>query len=570
MVRKCEICSADFETLAGELEFLDKLSPVISGTDSAPARQGMASASQKLQLPKPTECPDCRQMKRLARRNERALYLRKCDLSGKQIVSIYSSDSPYKVYANDIWWSDQWGPKEYSQEIDFNKSFFEQFYQLQLKVPRLNLYQKNVENSLFTNHTENLRNSYLSVSATGEAVLYSKWMIDCKDCIDSYQLEKSELCYESLYSVGAYNCKFIFLSDYCRDSSFLYDCKNCSDCFMSANLRNKQYCIENVQYSREEYFEKMSKINLKSAVEVERLKVRFQNMLSERAIFCETVQINSEECSGDFLYNCKNVQASFDVIESRDCLYCFDAGHSLDCMDTYEQAFDCELQFNSHACNRGTRLIACSVCYDVDSCLYSDSCHNSSNLFGCIGLRRAEYCIFNKQYSREEYFELLPKVIELMRRFNEWGKFFPVSISPFAYNETVAQEYFPLNSKLAAKKGYAWTDQLGHEKYLGHAVELPDNIEDIDQSYARKILKCKTSGELYRLTDLELELYKKMGVAAPKKCPNQRHLERMNLRNKRKFFQDKCSKCGIEISVTAKPGKYANIFCKKCYLVFVL
>ena len=27
----------------------------------------------------------------------------------------------------------------------------------------------------------------------------------------------------------------------------------------------------------------------------------------------------------------------------------------------------------------------------------------------------------------------------------EWGEFFPSSLSPFGYNETVAQEYFPMS-----------------------------------------------------------------------------------------------------------------------------
>jgi hypothetical protein len=40
---------------------------------------------------------------------------------------------------------------------------------------------------------------------------------------------------------------------------------------------------------------------------------------------------------------------------------------------------------------------------------------NSSNLFGCIGLRGKEYCILNKQYTKEEYEALVPKIIEKMK-----------------------------------------------------------------------------------------------------------------------------------------------------------
>jgi hypothetical protein len=84
---------------------------------------------------------------------------------------------------------------------------------------------------------------------------------------------------------------------------------------------------------------------------------------------------------------------------------------------------------------------------------------NCSNLFGCSGLKSASYCILNKQYTKAEYEILVPKIIEHMMKISspsdegdahraggvmEWGEFFPSSMSPFGYNETVAQEYYPM------------------------------------------------------------------------------------------------------------------------------
>jgi len=59
-------------------------------------------------------------------------------------------------------------------------------------------------------------------------------------------------------------------------------------------------------------------------------------------------------------------------------------------------------------------------------------------------LNTAKYCILNKQYTKEEYEKLMPKIIEYMEKTEEWGEFFPASLSPFGYNETIAMEYFPL------------------------------------------------------------------------------------------------------------------------------
>jgi hypothetical protein len=91
--------------------------------------------------------------------------------------------------------------------------------------------------------------------------------------------------------------------------------------------------------------------------------------------------------------------------------------------------------------------------------LYSAFCvNNCKNLFGCVGVKKDEYSILNKKYSREEYEVLVPKIIEHMKRTGEFGEFFPVSISQFGYNETSAQDYFSMTREQALQKGYKWRD----------------------------------------------------------------------------------------------------------------
>jgi hypothetical protein len=50
----------------------------------------------------------------------------------------------------------------------------------------------------------------------------------------------------------------------------------------------------------------------------------------------------------------------------------------------------------------------------------------------------------NKQYTKEEYNILVPKIIEHMISTGERGEFFPPKYAPFGYNESLANEYFPL------------------------------------------------------------------------------------------------------------------------------
>lgn len=81
-----------FTITDGDKDFLDKVSPTFAG--------------KKYSIPSPKLCPDCRQQRRLAFRNERNLYKRKCDMSGKDIISIYRPES-YVAYHLDERFSDK-------------------------------------------------------------------------------------------------------------------------------------------------------------------------------------------------------------------------------------------------------------------------------------------------------------------------------------------------------------------------------------------------------------------------------------------------------------------------------
>jgi CxxC-x17-CxxC domain-containing protein len=295
---------------------------------------------------------------------------------------------------------------------------------------------------------------------------------------------------------------------------------------------------------------------------------RYSQML--RQAFHRDEQIlHSEDCSGDFIYHCKNVQSSFGVIESQDCAYCYDAGHMKDCQDAYEPAFNCELQYDSHGCNGGKRMLSCHICYDNDSLAYCDFCHNSTHLFGCIGLRHKRYCILNKQYTKEEYEQLVPKIIEKMQADGEWGEFFPVEMSPFAYSETVAQEYFPLTREDVLSRGWHWRDEVDElpkvEKIIP-AERLPDSIDDIPDDILNWAIKCELTARPFRIIKQELAFYRKMRLPVPRLHPDERHRRRMAFTNHRKLWSRKCAKCGKEIQTTYSPDRPEIVYCEECYL----
>src|SRR3989344_806928 len=94
---------------------------------------------EKIRVPPPTFCSECRIKRRLSWQGYGIFYKRKCDFPGEMIITTYHRDSPYKVYRQNIWWSDQWDPKSYGKEIDWSRPFLEQFKELMLEVPHASL-----------------------------------------------------------------------------------------------------------------------------------------------------------------------------------------------------------------------------------------------------------------------------------------------------------------------------------------------------------------------------------------------------------------------------------------------
>ena len=218
---------------------------------------------------------------------------------------------------------------------------------------------------------------------------------------------------------------------------------------------------------------------------------------------------------------------------------------------------------------------------EVDYCMHVMT---SKNLFGCISMRGKEYCILNKQYSKEEHESLREKIIEQMKSMPyvdrmgvkySYGEFFPSELSPFCYNETTAKEYFPLSKDDALKLGFAWFDRE-ERNYKPTVVSesIPDDSSEIPEPAISEIFECANSKSgiddcttAFRVITDEVNFYKRFGIPLPDKCPNCRHNERMELRNIPKFRMASCaySGCGKEI-LTAYPLGTPNLNCKEHYL----
>jgi len=541
---------------------------------------------KKMDVPEPTWCPECRLQRRLAFRNERKLYKRKCNFSGREIFSMYSSKARVKIYNNDIWYSDKWDPIDYGREYNFNKPFFEQLKSIIKEVPLQSRPALNFVNSDYCMNAGNLKNCYLVFEAdSSENCAYGEGLDYVKDSYDNYNLTKCELCYCSFMLINCYKTFFSSHCDDCQELIFCHDCIGCSNCFGCTNLRHKKYHIFNKPYTKEEYFKKLKEFNLGSFNNIEQLNKKVKDFWLKYPVKFIHGRKNVN-VSGEYINNCKNVKNSYMIRYGENLRYCYAVRYQPSTKDCYDYSlFGLNVRFVYEIAVSGSGINNIRFCYqcwdgchDIEHCI---ECSSSSNLFACVGLRHKQYCILNKQYTKEEYNKLVPKIKQHMNdmpyidkkgRIYKYGEFFPIELSPFAYNETIANEYFPLTKEQALKQGYTWYDKPKPEyKATIKANDLSDHIKDIDNSILKEVIECSSSNcagsTVYRIIPNELKFYQKQNLPLPRLCPDCRHRERIKQRNPMKLHHRQCMKkgCNIEFETTYASDRKEIVYCEKCY-----
>jgi len=520
---------------------------------------------QKMGIPLPTLCIEERHRRRLAHRNERSIYNDKSDMSGKSIISLYSKEKPYKVYSQDEWWSDKWNPIEYGRNYDFSKTFFDQFNELKQATPRMALINIRAENSEYCNLTNSNKNCYLVFGGDYcEDTTYSVFSMNCENSSDCYWVNKSTLTYDSIDCNNCYNIKYSQNTHSSRDSSFLFECRNCNNCFGCVGLRNKEFYIFNKKYSKKDYENKIREFRLDTWSGVQHLKKEFAKFKLNFPHRYANI-VNSENSSGDQLVNTKNCTNCFDIEgpceDSKDILL---GGYdSNDMLSSNHVGFKSEIFYEMHGSIEGYNNAFCSFAWTCQNVRYSDMVTNSNNLFGCTSMNKASYCILNKQYTKKEYEDLVTRIIKHMTQTKEWGEFFPMNHSLWAYNETVAHDVFPMTKEQALGQGLKWHDK---EIYTVTKNEIQDSIFDVKDEILNQTIICEKSGRKYKIIPQELKLYRQLEIPIPHYAPETRNKLRFAIRTPRHIWERECAKCISPIQTSYAPNRPEIIYCEKCYL----
>ncbi len=531
-----------------------------------------------MRVPLPTLEPEERRRRRFAVHNSYNLFKGISAYSGKKIVTIYPPGSPFKFYEHQVWYSDAWDPLSYAKNIDSTQPFFSQFYDLQLAVPRPALISdiSNV-NSDYTTGSKGLKNCYIVFDQSGgEDLYYHQCCSNDKNCIECWALDDCDTCYECKLSRNLFQCFYCEMSRNCIGSSFLWDCRNSENCFMSSGLRNKKHYFRNEYVGPEEYLRRMQEVDFGSFNEVQKLREEFRQLklaTPRKPNWNE----KSENSLGDFIWSSKDVYYSLYADLCENVAYSEGLANARDVYDTFggnqtERLYEVSniwdencynVKFSSHV----------NGCRDVE---YSDFCNECTNCFGCVGLDRKQFCIFNKQYNEEDYWRSIDQIKLTMLKRKEYGEFFPPEFLPFPYRVTIPMSYAGFQDlENAQKYGYDTSlipidtaDEGGPDEIL--AETLPDNIKEVTDEILSKVIVDK-NGKRFRYLRQELEFYRTHHIPLPREHPSLRMAKWMaDFVIRLRFYERMCGKCGKNITTSYPPdAPEKNIWCESCYLSYI-
>jgi len=497
-----------------------------------------------------------------------ALHKRKCDRTGKQIISVFSEDCPYPVWHKDEWikYADPPGA-----DFDPSRPLFDQMWELFRRSPIAHNVGAGNENGEYTDDMWYSKNCYLCHSGyEDEDLRYCYRIIRLKNCQFCAFAFDSERCIDLVNSHNCFQSRHLLNCWQCSDSAFLYDCRNCSNCILCCNLRNKSYCIGNEQLTREAYVERAKEWNFRSRKIYERTKEEFFRMLHERAWHRALFIDQSENATGNYLDECKDCENCFFVTTGMEnAINCLRGGdHNRDCLDMSSPMCS-ELLYFSSMPQDHCYDIRCS--HNVVQCKFMEycaHCFQCQHCFGCCGLVGKKYHIFNKSYEPEEYERKKAEIIAAMKKTKEYGKFFPGHFAANPYEESLAGFYWPFAKKEGERRGFRMR-QLEEARVMDaqDASTVPDRADLATEATTKIVYWDPVAGRPFQILPADIAFAKDLGVPLPSTyymCRLQENFRLIPFDGELREIQ--CGKCGQK-TLTSWTEEYdGRILCEKCYL----
>ena len=328
-------------------------------------------------------------------------------------------------------------PKDFWNNIYFwlyDWSFFSSFQQLYKAQEQMKLMQWFENENCDFAEVYGAKNCYLSfsVGTNAENVLYTLMSgINLYNVYNSFGIiENCSNVYSSRVVTESMN---IFFSSNIHASNNVWFSTNllwCSECIFCDWLDNKQYCINNIELWKEEYWNKKKAI----LFDVKKFDDLLHNIVDKKFI-----NKLSEDVHGGWIVNSSFIRNGYFINNLQNWRNVFNTWSKLttnnfyDCIDCWNN-WDNDL-YAAHYTWEHSSYVYCSSSIAASSQIYySYFLESCSFCLGCIGLKNKSYCILNKQYTKEERYEKVDEIFSQMDADGTLGEFFSATMNSFYFN----------------------------------------------------------------------------------------------------------------------------------------
>ncbi len=426
-------------------------------------------------------------------------------------VSFYNRWNVISVYPDSerVWWvvsSSVFEDSRHELPIleEWNWDVFENFWSLMRKISLPNTHHYSLaENAQYANIVSTSKNVYLSFWVTWwcENVMYSlSSKINSSSVFDSVMVRMwSDQVY---WSSCVFNSYQIFYSRSIVDSHAIWYSENliwCHECIWCIWLENQSYHIDNISYSKDEYFARKEFV-----LEALRNTWITKSLIDSSHYKCTDVT---------WVLYCYNTHSSRHVI------FWWHEDWLSHVHDAFMASWGENYAAVCHAAWDSVWVFCSALIRKWFSIYYSYFCEYCSFCFWCIWLKNRSYCIFNKQYEKDEWFRAVEQLFVQMEWSWQLGKFFPGELCPFFVNDSAAGLLLKIDRNSIQQKWYLWRDEE-------IAVDIPDWMEKVhvsdlplllseDTDYLLKKVLVDESWKAYRLLKMEYDFLKRYWLSIP-------------------------------------------------------
>ena len=498
-------------------------------------------------------------------------------MSGKPIISAIHPDLPFKV-VEDV----EWHRNDYSchnLEHDPNKKIFDHIWELAKVIPFKSKRNRQMDDKSIGVGNLKAVESYMVCGSIAIRSFYTYAVVNAEDSIDVVNGLNMIRSYSVTGSYQISDSEYVFESKDCLKCSFIFDCRNCEFCFGATNKRNKRYIWFNEQLTKDEWEKRRAEINLSCTEISQKYLEKFYELWRKDAVWPQGFSIANEDCFGEHVTDsvrchesywqekCNDAYRSRYCVEMNDVAYVSGAGWGTRCYMIAGDTSGADNKFTM-ASNSGVGLEYCMVCDDCQNC------------FGCVGLSKKRFYIFNKAYSEEEYWRVLDEVKCAMLESGEYGDFFPGKFSLSGFEHSTGAVYYGYREhdlerfgalRVNAKNGLVLAPRKD-EKLALPAALIPDCLDKIEAAgYVQVPIHDKHLDRDYSVLKREFEIYKQKQWPFPRRHFIYRLTDLIRHSNMPFAEETKCGKCEKEMR-TFKNQKFSHdrvVYCMPCYYEFI-